>query len=319
MLHVTLDPQHPEQSRDRLRLLPRPDEVCPRRPATFGHSQHGLLPRRSRVSDAVLAEVVDVAVGEAFTLQFAAEAHVLVVHERGARRRGETRVGDDQRSSLGNLAGRLTFIPAGTSYSEILEGRLPTSSVYIHIARGRLEALLEESGAEPVPSPKLLFQNEALLETGLKLKQLIENHGKPRQEHLDALGTLLVHELACLQLGSSPSPPVAKGGLAGWQQRKAIEYIEAHLEERISLSTLASLVRLSAPYFCRAFKQSFGMPPNQYQTALRIEYAKRLLATRAHSVTDVGLTIGYSETSSFSAAFRRVTGLTPRSYLRSVG
>jgi len=36
-------------------------------------------------------------------------------------------------------------------------------------------------------------------------------------------------------------------------------------------------------------------------------------------VTDIGLTVGFSETSSFSAAFRKATGLTPTGYRRSLG
>jgi len=61
------------------------------------------------------------------------------------------------------------------------------------------------------------------------------------------------------------------------------------------------------------------MPPQRYHTAQRIERAKALLAKRGASVTDVGFSMGYSETSAFSAAFRRVTGLTPSTYRRSMG
>jgi AraC family transcriptional regulator len=86
----------------------------------------------------------------------------------------------------------------------------------------------------------------------------------------------------------------------------------------VSLASLAELTGLSPYYFCRAFKQSFGVPPHRYHIHRRIEHAKALLATRAHSVTDIGLTVGYSETSSFTAAFRKATGSTPRDYQRSL-
>ena len=95
-------------------------------------------------------------------------------------------------------------------------------------------------------------------------------------------------------------------------------YIEEHLAEPIPLATLAGLARLSTYYFCRAFKQSFGVPPHRFHTNRRIERAKALLADAAPSVTDIGLRLGFSETSSFSSAFRRVTGLTPTAYHRSL-
>jgi AraC family transcriptional regulator len=43
-----------------------------------------------------------------------------------------------------------------------------------------------------------------------------------------------------------------------------------------------------------------------------------MLAKRIHSVTDIGLALGFRETSSFTAAFRKATGLTPTGYHRSL-
>jgi AraC family transcriptional regulator len=60
------------------------------------------------------------------------------------------------------------------------------------------------------------------------------------------------------------------------------------------------------------------MPPHRYQTDRRMEHAKLLLAKPA-SITDIGLTMGFSETSSFSAAFRKATGFTPTGYQRNLG
>lgn len=109
-----------------------------------------------------------------------------------------------------------------------------------------------------------------------------------------------------------------RGGLASWQERAVTSYIEEHLAEPISLATLAQLVRLSPFYFCRAFKQSFGMPPHRYHSGRRIELAKTLLAKPSSSVTHVGMALGFRETSSFTAAFRKMTGLTPTAYRRSL-
>ena len=50
----------------------------------------------------------------------------------------------------------------------------------------------------------------------------------------------------------------------------------------------------------------------------RIERAKTLLADPASSVTDVALELGFSETSSFSAAFRHTAGTTPSEYRRTL-
>jgi AraC-like DNA-binding protein len=87
-----------------------------------------------------------------------------------------------------------------------------------------------------------------------------------------------------------------------------LAYIEEHLTESISLEALAELVDLSACYFCRAFGQSLGMPPQRYQLSRRIERAKALLAKHAASVTEVGLTVGYNALAEASAVGGRGCG-----------
>jgi AraC family transcriptional regulator len=56
------------------------------------------------------------------------------------------------------------------------------------------------------------------------------------------------------------------------------------------------------------------MPPHRYHSSRRIERAKALLADPSVSVTEIGLRLGFSETGSFSAAFRKATGLTPTGF-----
>jgi AraC family transcriptional regulator len=118
--------------------------------------------------------------------------------------------------------------------------------------------------------------------------------------------------------GGAPPADDLRGGLPGWQQNKLTQYIEEHLAEEVSLASLAGLVQLSPYHFARAFKQSFGIPPHRYLTDRRIERAKSLLAQRQLSVTEIALEVGFSETSSFTAAFRKSTGETPTDYRRSL-
>lgn len=120
-----------------------------------------------------------------------------------------------------------------------------------------------------------------------------------------------------LSLSLSPSPYRVNGGLTAGQLGIVLNRIEEHLTKPVGLAELAWLVRLSPSHFCRAFRQSVGMPPKRYRKRRRMELAKSLLVKRA-SVTEVGLVLGYSETSSFTTAFHKTTGFTPTAYRRSV-
>jgi AraC family transcriptional regulator len=108
----------------------------------------------------------------------------------------------------------------------------------------------------------------------------------------------------------------ARGGLPVWQQRRVADFIEEHLAEEISLTALAELVDLSLYHFARAFTQSFGVPPHRYHMARRMDLAERLLRIPTLSVTQIGSRIGFREASSFTRAFRKLTGLTPTEYRR---
>ena len=86
----------------------------------------------------------------------------------------------------------------------------------------------------------------------------------------------------------------------------------------ISLTELASLARLSPTHFCKAFTRSMSMPPHQYQLRQRVDRAKLLLADTERSITEVALATGYTASSNFATAFRKVTGVTPRAFQRSL-
>jgi AraC family transcriptional regulator len=160
------------------------------------------------------------------------------------------------------------------------------------------------------------FEDSVVWETAAKLKSAIENGLAKKTSYLSALSCVLAIELSRSDDNALRDVAPIRGGLACWQKRAVARYIEEHLGEQICLGTLAQLARVSQHHFCRAFKKSFGIPPHQYHVQRRVEQAKLLLADQSTSITDIGLTLGYSQTSSFSLAFRKNTGWTPSDYRR---
>jgi AraC family transcriptional regulator len=274
-----------------------------------------IVQRRAVAWDGMAAEVVQARGHDKVEFRFRAPFHLLVVYEEGIRRDGETLVEGLPRSTRRDIKRKLTFVPAGREYREWQETRVLTRVAYFYFDPAKMPVHPEASPAETPFAPRVFFEHNALWETALKLTTLIDG-GSGNRRYCEALGIVLAHELVRLDAGAPRVEAPVRGGLAAWQQRTATKYIEEHLAEQISLATLAQLVRLSPYYFCRAFKQSFGMPPHRYHGSRRIDHAKTLLAEPASSVTEIGLTVGFSETSSFSAAFRKATGLTPTAYRR---
>jgi AraC family transcriptional regulator len=271
--------------------------------------------RRALSWPGITAEIVQ-ASSERIAYRAQSQVHMLVLCERGARKDGETSIEGLPSSTLRDVTRKFSFVPAGHDYYDWHDPRTPARMAFFYIAPGVLP--LSSSDGETALPPRLFFEDTALLATAQKLIALIEGPQPDDCSYLQALGVVLSHELVRINQGSTKGKAPVRGGLAAWQQRILTSYIEEHLAEPVPLAKLAELAGLSTYHFCRAFKQSFGVPPHRYHTSQRIERAKALLAKPAFSVTGIGLTVGFSETSSFTAAFRKATGLTPTAYHRSL-
>jgi AraC family transcriptional regulator len=263
------------------------------------------------------AEVIQVTSRDRTEFSFRGPFHLLIAYEQGTRRDGETYVEGLPASKLREVRRRLTFVPAGHEFREWHEARAPGRIAYLYFDPANLLSA-SETGALAAPWAPLLFVEDLMVwEWAMKAAAIVES-GSANPRYCEALGTVLAHEIVRLNAEARQSNLPLRGGLAAWQQRIVTTHIEEHLAERISLAELAQLVRLSVYHFCRAFKKSFGVPPHRYHNVRRIQRAKLLLAEPGCSVTEIGLTVGFSETSSFTAAFRRMTGSTPTGYRRSV-
>src|SRR5262245_36427202 len=274
----------------------------------------GAVVRQEMAGRGIRAELVQSISRNRIEFRYWGSSHLILAYEHGVRRKGETYIDGISESKLRDLARRITFVPAGRDYFEWHHLRTSARLFYVYFDPAELDAQ-SALATSSLLNPQLFFEDASLWTTLNKLRSLIDGAGRESLPYFEALGTVLMHEL--VRLNSRAGAP-ARGGLAAWQQRLAASYIEEHLSEHIPLAALASLVRLSPYHFSRAFKQSFGAPPHRYHTYRRIERAKALLERHVLSVTDIGLSLGFNETSTFTTTFRKVTGLTPSRYDRSV-
>jgi AraC-like DNA-binding protein len=108
---------------------------------------------------------------------------------------------------------------------------------------------------------------------------------------------------------------------------RAIARVKAHIQARLNtplaLDELAAQAQMSRFHFSRVFHAAQGQTPHQYILAQRIDQAKRLLWSAgrgplvpAPAVLEVALACGFSSASHFSAAFKRLAGMTPQQWQR---
>jgi AraC family transcriptional regulator len=91
-------------------------------------------------------------------------------------------------------------------------------------------------------------------------------------------------------------------------------YINAHLDQNLTLDRLSQIAQLSAHHFATCFKQSIGQPPHQYITQCRIDQAKQLLKQSNLSIVEIAHRVSFQNQSHFTRIFRQYTQTTPKVY-----
>ncbi len=117
-------------------------------------------------------------------------------------------------------------------------------------------------------------------------------------------------------IGSKPMPPAVNGGLGVSRQRRVLSYIDAHLQDDLTLERLAAEIDLSPDHFGRAFRASLGVSPLRYIAKRRLQRAKTLLLDPGLSITDIAMALGFATPSHFTSNFHKATGTTPTQWRR---
>jgi AraC family transcriptional regulator len=96
--------------------------------------------------------------------------------------------------------------------------------------------------------------------------------------------------------------------------RRVLEYIAAHIDDDIRLESLAQVAGYSTFHFARQFAIATGLPPHRYISRMRLENAMAELADGTLPLAQIALNAHFSSQASFTRAFHRATGMTPRGY-----
>jgi AraC-like DNA-binding protein len=105
--------------------------------------------------------------------------------------------------------------------------------------------------------------------------------------------------------------PVIRGGLAAWQRKRVVAYVQANVGSDIRVPDLANVAGLSTGHFFRAFRESFGESPLTYVTRQRILYSQQLMLRSPAPLSQIALDCGMCDQPHFTRVFRRVVGISP--------
>jgi len=146
-------------------------------------------------------------------------------------------------------------------------------------------------------------------------KRLIDEHREVAEHSAILVRTMLIELLVAVVRGQDLYRRRSAVGLQCSKPiRLALELIDQRLEECFKMDEIAEEVGLSTTSFYRRFSQEVHVTPGEYLTQQRMHRAKTLLRDPSLTVTAIAHALGYSSSQYFATTFKRVTGVTPRTY-----
>jgi AraC family transcriptional regulator len=161
-------------------------------------------------------------------------------------------------------------------------------------------------------------QNPVIGRLGALGRRELREGGPGGRLYLEGLAAMLTVHLLRSYGSPEGSPIPHRGGLAPRQARRVLDYIDAHLTDELGLVELAAIAALSPHHFVEAFKISVGKSPHQFVIERRVQRAVDLLRDDDRSIAEVARAVGFASQSHLTGNFRRVTGLTPGRFRRSL-
>lgn len=216
--------------------------------------------------------------------------------------------------------GEVAIIPAGTTWSCQSDSSHARNLLLLFLRPLFVRNALTQSECpykELALTPQIGFKCGHIRHIAMSLLDELNEANIMGRLYADSLAIGLAMQLirrySCLN-----EVRVGRGGMAPQKLRKAIGLIDHHLdgeeEGRVPLRLIANEVGMSYFHFSRAFKQSIGMTLTNYVAERRIERAKKLIQETDFPISEIALRSGFSSQSHFTTCFRRLAGVTPRSF-----
>lgn len=221
---------------------------------------------------------------------------------------------DGSRQARIQAHGDADVIPAGLPgrWTDDGDGRILRISISDAFARATFDQL-ELKPSQAQIRCRMQVRDARLQHIAWALSAELEADDASDPLYAESLCTALVARLA----DATPSFRGRRHALAPKAAARVIDYIEAHLDQRLTLSELAALAAISVPHFKVLFRETLGMPVHRYVVQRRVERAKALLLEGRLSVGQVALEAGFAHQSHLASWMNRLLGVTPREIARS--
>jgi AraC family transcriptional regulator len=216
------------------------------------------------------------------------------------------------------LPGTSWLVPAGIDES-VLETDGSTECLIIYLPAQLLgDTAMVEFGVAPERAGLVYeggFVDPTLTQLSLALRGLLARPRQPIDQLFAEGARAMVSAHLVANYNVDQWRPASRQPMLDRRRlQRVLDYIDAHLDESMSLDRLASEACLSPFHFARLFREATGLSPHRFVTERRIAGAQEMMIAGGKSLAEVALDAGFGSQAHFCRVFRKATGLSPRAY-----
>lgn len=151
----------------------------------------------------------------------------------------------------------------------------------------------------------------------LNFKQEIDNYGNSSSMIIDSFSIQIVASLL-REIKSNVNFRDFGLTMGDGYVKNAKDFIDEYYNSDISIVDICREIHVSPYHFIRLFKEKMGVTPHEYLLNLRIDNAKRMIKDNEDSIMIIGKKCGFINNGHFSTTFKRLTGLSPVEYKKTI-
>lgn len=201
---------------------------------------------------------------------------------------------------------QIFLIPENTKTFYQADKDEPWEYIWMHIGGPKIPMILKEAGLSaehPVYIPRACHREIEDL-----AKDIVENY--TRQYY--CIGSIYKICDYMVEYSSAKASPDIENSLI--YVKNVISYIQLKYSEPIKIADIAFALGLNRSYLTRLFKEATGYSLQDYLLTYRMKVASRLIKEGNSNISEIAVTVGYSDTFTFSKAFKRHFGYSPSAY-----
>jgi AraC family transcriptional regulator len=241
---------------------------------------------------------------------------VIIGNENGLVRR----TGAGQRQNAVPRTGAIWLTPIGVGDNEITITAPIPQTLHLYLPAALFDRLRDDFNLPAAPAHSIRYvagiRDEVIEQIGRSILSELGDETVAGRMYVETASLTLAARLLekyCDSGECAPSESAAHS-LDHIRLRRVLDYIAANIEDDITLVDLAGSAGYSPFHFARKFARAMGVAPHHYISRLRLEKAMAELAAGKLPIAEIALKAQFSSQASFTRAFHRAAGMTPRKY-----